>query len=246
MIIRKQAGAIVLLALLLLCASSAQATVTVTLGRLGYGLIEPTTGSWTAGNLIQVNITAQTDANNDLQGFYGAEFGSEGMGFTVDTTKLKIHDVAFVGTQIDAENNATSYDTLLGYSKAADTWVYQDFTSFVGSVVIDPNGSFFRAVPKEPLGGSTALGVRNTAVNFLHLVLEVQPGLSSGQSASVTFTGQVVATNVSQQDTRANLFGTASLTAMGTGSFQVVNLPEPASISLLAALGLMYVRRRRQ
>lgn len=234
-----------ILAVTLSTSSASQAaTVTVAL------TVDPSStlsDYWTAGDLVEVTVRASSDGGSG-QGFSGADLGSGSFGVTVDGTSLKIHDVKFNGTvQVDTESSATSFDGLLGYVKADDTWVYDEFTDFVKP---DPNDTRniiltdtrMRAIPSAILG-QYDLG-RGTPADFVHIVFEVQAGFASNSSSAVTFYGQMGAYGVAQQDIASNIFGTVG-GDVNSGSFSVTNLPEPATVGvLLVGLVSLLTRRR--
>jgi hypothetical protein len=223
---------------------AAQAT-TVTIS-LDVSSGTPTSGNWSAGTLVPIIITAESDGSAAQdEGVYGADFQSSDFGITVaDTGKVKVHDVLYAASvQVDKESDATSYDGNFGYVKADDTWVYEEFERLLYDAEM-ADGSF-EATARLKDTDQTDLGI-GAPVDFAYLVLEVQSGFLPGQSTSVTFKGQViVAGGFPEENTRADIFGTTSGSAVGEGSFTLTNIPEPATgVLVLVGLGALLRRRR--
>lgn len=234
------------LAALTLVALSPTSAATVTVSLIA-GPTSELSGEWTAGNLLEIVVQATSDGASG-QGFSGADFGSGGFGITVDGAKLKIHDVLFNGTlQVDTEASATSFNNVLGYLKADDTWVYDEFTDFIPPAPPDTRNiiltdTSMRAIASAVLG-EYDLG-RAAPADFLHIVLEVQAGFTPNSTAGVTFYGQMGAFGVAQADIRSNIFGTIG-NDINTGTLALTNLPEPASVVLvLIGCAALSARRR--
>ncbi len=213
-----------------------------------------TSGSYTTGDLVEVTVRASSDGASG-QGFSGGDFGSGSYGVSVDGTYLKIHDILFLSGQVDTEADANNYNGTLSYFKADDTWVYNEFTDFVAP---DPNlpdniiltDTSMRVIPAAHLSAGFDLG-RTAPIEFIHIVLEVQAGLTPNTSSAVTFYGQMGAYGVaSQKDIHAVIFGSASSDPnnpdIASGSFDITNIPEPASLALLLAGSAVLAARRRR
>lgn len=225
------------------CAATSQAsTVTVSL------VTSPGTvlsAQWAPGSLIEINVQATSDGGAG-QGFAGGDFGRVGHSISVDGTCLKIHDITMGAMQVDTESLANGLNGVAGYSKAGDSWAYDKFSDFTLPDTSDPRNvimtnTSMRIIPSA-VTGQLDLG-RGAAVNFLHLVLEVQPGFTSGMTSMVTFYGQVGAFNVAQPDVRSNLFGSLGGDT-NTGTLTLTQTPEPVSALLMLCGGLGLLSRR--
>jgi len=235
-----------LCAMIVLCVLSSVAAEATTIS-LDVSPATPTTGMWSAGDLIEVVITASSDGAAN-QGFAGADFKSGDYALSVlDPTRLKIHDVLVAhpiqgGIQIDTESDAALWDGAYGYVKADDCWVYDGYADFLGDVVMSE--SSFEAVASAPIGADQSAGVASP-VSFVHLVLEVQGGFSPGESSSVRFYGHVAAYNTEELETSSVIFGTPG-GAINSGNFNVTIIPDPATGLVLLAGGAVAALRRRR
>lgn len=231
---------LVALSLLLACSVASATNITI-------DLEDPAaaTGEWSAGDLIRLVVTIESDGASN-QGISLVDFKTDAYSLSVmDSTKLHVRDVLLAhptlgDTQIDAESDASLWDGLYGYSKADDTWVYDEFADFLGSV--DVSDTSFEAVANTPLELGSGLGTGGP-MDFLYLVLEVQPGFGLDESAQVELFCEVAAYNTDKSATSSVVFGSQG-SAENSGRFTVTNIPEPTTAILLAA-GLAGLLRRR-
>lgn len=207
----------------------------------------PTSGSWNAGDLIEIILQVAVDGQTD-QGFSGSDFKGDGRGLTVDTNYVRIRDVLFNSTlQVDVEDSAAAFDGVAGYEMDNDTWWYGPFTDFAGTV--DFTDASLEAVVGAPTEAGFQLGLSGP-INYLHLILEVQPGMTVvGASTEVTFVGQLVSYDLAGPN-QTSVFGNLSPLGsdMGSGSFTLTNVPEPYAgvIMLVGVLALLRRRRIRE
>ncbi len=234
-------------ALFMLALASATTVAQATKVTLDVSPATDTSGTWVAGDLVEVVIRVASDGD-DTHGFHGGDFKSGDFAISVlDPTKLKIHDVWGIHPIDGLKQIDTQTDALLtagndpSYKTSEDTWVYSNFTDFVGSV--DVSDTSLEAVASATTAAGFGQGSNSNPVSFLHMVFEVQPSFGPGQTASVVFYGQVNAYNTAEQDTTSDFFGTQGL-AVNTGAFVIEMLPEPSAVAIfLAGLGVLARKR---
>jgi hypothetical protein len=197
----------------------------------------PTAGNWGPGSLVEMTILGSTDGGPN-QGFSGADFRTDALGIRVlDPTRLHIHDVkAFGSFQVDTESDAETYEGTAGsgYVKSEDSWAYDEYSVFQGSV--DMTDTTFEAVAMCDLQQyGDGLGTGGVPVEFLHIVLEIQGDWPMGASSAVEFYGQVGAYNQPEEETGSIIFG-SQLDPPGSvnmGQFTLTRVPEPSTVLLL-------------
>jgi hypothetical protein len=211
----------------------------------------PPEGDWGPGSLVEIIILASTDGASN-QGFSGADFLTGDLGIRVlDPTRLHIHDVRAFGTfQVDTETDAANYQGTGGseYLMAEDTWVYDEFAVFQGSV--DMTDTTFEAVARCDLQTyGDGLGTGGIPVEFLHVVLEIQGDWAMGEMSLLEFYGQVGAYNQPEEQTGSIIFGSRSDPpgSVNTGRLLLTRVPEPCTaVLLLTGLAALLGRRRRR
>lgn len=246
--------------LLLVLALVSTATVAnATLITLQVSPTTPTQGTWAPMELVEVLIIAYSDGLSN-QGLSGADFRTDDLAISVlDPTRLKIWDVW--GThpvdglvQVDTEEDAELLDVLdPSYEMDEDTWVYDEFTDFVYEVTDPPpenvpvmmTETTFEAVADGCQWAGEGMGTGGTPVELVHLVLQIQPGFSVGESSLVKFYGQVAAYGTDEVDTTSDIFGRPG-PATNWGTFEIEIIPEPAALGLLlTGMGVLLWRRKR-
>lgn len=185
---------------------------------------------WAEGELIEITLQISVDGQPS-QGFSGADFRGAGRGIAVDTNYLKIHDVMFTTMQVDTEELAVALNPMPGYAMADDTWWYDWHNpasaaigpvDFTGSVDFAADGSRVEAVAGLPVEAGFQQGL-SEPINYLHLVLEVQPGLAEPWiSTEISFTGQLASYDLAGPN-QVNIFGNLSVLGqdVGSGSFSL-------------------------